>query len=501
MAERTLAENVAQVKADFKSIRDGFGEYFDSIYDEPTSAYGNYPFYTYNRGKDEGITQGVEQGKQEVISNSKYIEKQASGKVIRLDDVSEVAHKVVVKADTPTEVTVCGKNLFNNDISLVKEVLYRGPEGNSSRKNGYEIHLPAGDYTATLISQEYVSNVFWYGVINDANGNFVRNVALNQSTANRTPLSFSINEGDVLYWYDGIGDRTIQNSWNLCLGLCQVQLEVGYVSTPYEPYKCQTITATPSGTEVSSICPIMTFIADNDITVDYYGSYGMQTEWDRFWDTFQYNKGLKMSYSMAFSLKRWSDDNFKPKYDIVASDMNQCFYSSNITDLVRILTERGVTLDTSQAGSMSYAFGYSTISRIPTINLSKATNTTFMCANYDSTSASYARNQLRSIEKIISSETTVFANSAFRFCDKLEHCIFEGTIASDINLQWSKELDRASILSLLTCLNATVSGIVITLPSMCIDGATDTLALIQGDTELNTAYTNALAKGYTISFA
>ena len=96
---------------------------------------------------------------------------------------------------------------------------------------------------------------------------------------------------------------------------------------------------------------------------------------------------------------------------------------------------------------------------------------------------------------------TAIANNAFSNCDKFEHCVFEGTIASNINLQWSTKLNRESILSLLTCLNATVSGIVITLPSKCIDGATDTLALIQGDTELNTAYTNALAKGYVIEFA
>ena len=61
----------------------------------------------------EDFDQLFDAGKQSVIANSKYIEKTASGKVIRLDDVSEVAHKVVVKADTPTEVTVCGKNLFD----------------------------------------------------------------------------------------------------------------------------------------------------------------------------------------------------------------------------------------------------------------------------------------------------------------------------------------------------------------------------------------------------
>jgi hypothetical protein len=488
----TLADNVAQVKVDFKSVRDAVNYAIPE--GTPTSEYGERiqrEIMNLQYQADSAYTQGVEQGKQEVISNSKYIEKQASGSVIRLDDVSEVAHNVVVKADTPTEVKVYGKNLFNNDISLVKEVSYRDSEGNSSRKNGYEIHLPAGDYTATLISREDISNVFWYGVIGDANGNFVRNVSLNQSTANLTPLSFSINEGDVLYWYDGIAGRTLQGSWDKCLGLCQVQLEVGYVSTPYESYKePQTITATPEGAEVLSICPTMTFLADNDVTVDYFGSYGMQAEYDKYWDNYQ-EYGKRTNYGYAFCQTGWTNANFLPKYDITLSSAAQMFYYSKITDLDGILKKQGIVMNASKATSVTYMYGYSSLTRIPITDLSSATNTTYLCSSDTG---------LVSIEKIISSEKTVFANNSFNNCTALEHCIFEGTIASNINLQWSKKLDRASILSLLTCLNATVSGIVITLPSMCIDGATDTLALIQGDTELNTAYTNALAKGYTISF-
>ena len=52
-----------------------------------------------------------EAGKQSVIANSKYIEKQATGKVISLTDVSEVAHKVKVYGDGQ-EVEVYGKNLL-----------------------------------------------------------------------------------------------------------------------------------------------------------------------------------------------------------------------------------------------------------------------------------------------------------------------------------------------------------------------------------------------------
>ena len=387
--------------------------------------------------------EAFEQGRQDVISKSKYIEKTASGKLIALNDVSEVYHDVTVKADTPTEVKVCGKNLFNNDFSLVKPVTYTSSSGTQGTRNGYEIHLPAGVYTATLQNTSAATDIYWYGAINDANGNYVQRVVLLQSTENRTPLTFTINEGDVLYWYDGYEGRTPQKSWDLCLSLCQVMLEAGYASTPYEPYQePYIITATPDGTEVDSICPTMTFLADSEITVDYYSSYGMQTEYDRFWDTYQDN-GNRTNYSYGFAHTGWTNRTFKPKYDMALNGAAQMFYYSRITDLVGILEKQGVVINTSNASSVTYMYGYSVFTRIPLADLSSATNTTYLYAGDTA---------LISIEKIISSEKTVFASSCFSNCSELEHCIFEGTIASDINLQWSTKLSLESLISLVECL-------------------------------------------------
>ena len=93
MAERTLVENVAQVKADFKAVKDAVGIVIPE--GTPTSEYGERIFNTISSLENEienSRTEGIEQGKQEVISNSKYIEKTASGKGVFLNDVSEVAH-------------------------------------------------------------------------------------------------------------------------------------------------------------------------------------------------------------------------------------------------------------------------------------------------------------------------------------------------------------------------------------------------------------------------
>lgn len=397
-----------------------------------------------------GVNEVYESGKQDVISKSKYIPKTASGKGVFLNDVSEVAHKVKVYADTPTEVTVCGKNLFNNDTSLLKEVTFCGSSGNPATRIGYEpLVLPSGTYTFTLKDLGTVTDKYIYGAINDKDGNFLRGCSLLQDTKNSTPLTITINEGDKVYIYDGNSTLSMSHSVNR-FNSVDIQLEVGSNTTEYEPYKGQTITATLNGIEVSSICPTMNFFTDDDITVDYYGSYGMQTEWDRFWTAFQ-QKGARTNYSHAFK-EQFPQEVFKPKYDFKPTNAEQMFYYNNFDNLEAILSDCGVVLDTSNATSSPYMFGYSTITHIPIIDLSKCTHAVYMFANFGNTSTSYYRNRLVSIRKIISSKTTVFANNTFSGCYHLEHCVFEGTIASDINLQWSTKLSVESLASLFNCL-------------------------------------------------
>jgi hypothetical protein len=62
-------------------------------------------------------------------------------------------------------------------------------------------------------------------------------------------------------------------------------------------------------------------------------------------------------------------------------------------------------------------------------------------------------------------------------------------------------LSENTILSFLQCCKATDGkSRTVTLSSKCIDGTTDTLTTIQNNTELNSAYTTALANGYTFVF-
>ena len=169
---------------------------------------------------------------------------------------------------------------------------------------------------------------------------------------------------------------------------------------------------------------------------------GRQAQYDDFWDAFQQN-GTKTNYAYAFYGAGWNEAIFRPKYDIVATLLVQTFYNSPIKDLTSILEKQGVALDTSNCTSLSFAFAHTKITNIPKINMSACTNSssTFV------TSTSLVR-----IEGIVSSEKTVFDKSTFQNCTALEHCIFEGTIASSINLQWSTKLDLESLGSLFRCL-------------------------------------------------
>lgn len=59
---------------------------------------------------------------------------------------------------------------------------------------------------------------------------------------------------------------------------------------------------------------------------------GIQSEYDRFWDSFQ-QKGLAyISYANAFDYDRWTDEIFNPKYPIKPSDCNNMFMRSALTD-------------------------------------------------------------------------------------------------------------------------------------------------------------------------
>ena len=168
---------------------------------------------------------------------------------------------------------------------------------------------------------------------------------------------------------------------------------------------------------------------------------GKQAEYDRFWDAYQQNGKLN-NYSMAFAGNGWTDENFNPKYDLIVTNANSMFHSSNITGHEKILSA-----DFSKCTNFGLAFIYSAIEEFGVIDFASASSLT----------QTFQFAEARKIAKLIFYEKNVLSSPWTFSMDYLTEVTFEGTIASSISLQWSP-LNRESILSCFSVLSDTATG-------------------------------------------
>lgn len=196
-----------------------------------------------------------------------------SGEVIAMTDVSPIEHnlKVKVSSDTVIDLSAAtlrayGKNLFNNDISLLKQVTYKTNDtGGQATRIGYEpLILPVGTYTFTLKDLNPSMDKYIYGYVTNSNDRILRDCKLLIGTENRTPLAVTVAEGEQLIIYNGhtalnINDRAKE------FDAVEIQLEVGEKGTEYEPYKAPInypIYTTGEVPDVKSIYPSTTLLTD-----------------------------------------------------------------------------------------------------------------------------------------------------------------------------------------------------------------------------------------------
>lgn len=199
---------------------------------------------------------------------------------------------------------------------------------------------------------------------------------------------------------------------------------------------------------------------------------GKQEEYDAFWDALQITtSGLRDKYEYAFAGTGWNDKNFKPKYDIILGlgfTGSSMFVQSGITDLMGALERQGVKMDTTLCGYMQSMFQGSQIKRIPALNCSHA-----MDYNANGLNMTFINSQVETIDKLIVHEALVY-KSAFQGCANLKNIVFEGSIGNDINFQWSNNLTKASITSIVEALSLSVDyseGKTLTLSKKAVDDA------------------------------
>ena len=203
-----------------------------------------------------------------------------------------------------------------------------------------------------------------------------------------------------------------------------------------------------------SIAEKLVKIAENEQAVFEAGkAEGAKSEYDRFWDGYQLN-GAPHSMLYKFYGEWWTQDTFRPKYDIIPTTQSEIFACSNIKD-VRPQTI-GVNVDFSRCVGLNYLCRVSRVAYMGVIDCSSAVNGDFIFTN--------ARD-LVSVEKIIMPENMTwagFADKSFENAVKLEHIRIEGVIRRSTSLRWSPLLSKASMESMINALSDTAEGQTIT---------------------------------------
>lgn len=199
--------------------------------------------------------------------------------------------------------------------------------------------------------------------------------------------------------------------------------------------------------------------------VDEVYEAGKKAEYDAFWDAYQ-NSGARHDYCNAFygannDSNPWNDALFKPKYDLVCTNVNYMFANSRITNLKQLLQDCGVRF-VSNTAEAYYTFFFSYITHIPDfcgVELTNCENAFLNCFH------------LVSIDKIKSAETCSFAG-AFINCRSLENVTIEGVIGRNgLNMKDCVKLSKASIESIINCLSTTTSGLTVTLSKTAVNNA------------------------------
>lgn len=386
------------------------------------------------------IPKVYEAGKASMVDESKLIPTVATGTYISVDDVSEIPHSVKCKisgvdALTNVQATRVGANLLS----------WSGGTFDSYKTFKFEPSLPEGTYTMHGL---FESEDTTYNMSIRVMGIYTSDIAKwgwskSNSKEQRT-YTFTAKEPiDRIYLYTADGAA---NSIGVYVTASEVMLHHGSVALPYEPYTAQTSTPNADGTVegITSVSPFMDVFTDTEgvnIEVEYNKSYGIQTEYDRFWDGYQ-DSGNRTNYHYAFAYVGWNDTTFKPKYNIVPKLANTIFIGSAIVDLMGKLKEQNVVLDFSQATDIGHLFQYAQIEAVGVID-TRASNkvNTITGENY----------AIKTIEKIIFRDEDderglQTMNNPLWGMGKVVDVVIEGIIGNSISCLYSGSLTKDCLL-------------------------------------------------------
>ncbi len=195
---------------------------------------------------------------------------------------------------------------------------------------------------------------------------------------------------------------------------------------------------------------------------------GKQSEYDRFWDTFQ-DYGNRIDYMWAF--RHWNTDYIRPKYKVqnITQSSDSFFQHSTVKKIeAEYFDFTGInqlTLLPPQGAAYAMFNACRQLEEIEDLNIPAGAyyGTWYNCVS------------LRKIAVIRCTAGKAFT-IAFNNCTALEDVTFTGTMSMNgLDLQWSTKLSKASIENIIGVLSASVSGCTVTLSKTAVDKAFETL--------------------------
>lgn len=182
------------------------------------------------------------------------------------------------------------------------------------------------------------------------------------------------------------------------------------------------------------------------------------------WEAIQVG-GKRTNYNQALiDYIAWTKKNFKPIYDITftsayfltrnrTTDIDDLRLQEGNINLVEYTAETGVNFTFACGGTWGYAFAGTIFSVFDTLDLTNATSLDGLFYGGFTSGTRYAVLQPKRVEHLICSEANEFKNNSFQYQSNFEHIGFEGVIAKNgLNLSWSENLDKESLLALIDCL-------------------------------------------------
>lgn len=168
--------------------------------------------------------------------------------------------------------------------------------------------------------------------------------------------------------------------------------------------------------------------------------------YDSFWDTYQKN-GTLTDYDNAFNSEYienlWTVENFKPKYDIIATSCMATFYRfPSKIDLTEYMYSRGLKIEFK--GYLNTTYRYAQFTRVPECNVAMGTTNDMRKSFSDMPN-------LITIDKIVVDKYTTYTQTFYKLYE-LVNITFEGEIGNSIDLLHSSKLSDSSIQNIIDSL-------------------------------------------------